>query len=130
MPQNRISVLVSLQINGVRLFAVIGGISSGLKSRERSCPYAFLAPGSGVRVIGCRKFPKGKAAGRNASEPRRSLVTQMEKPPLWSEGEGRWMNAGITEVARIDSRGSRGGMLWRIDRAARETRCGSGEATD
>jgi hypothetical protein len=35
-------------IKGVRPFAVIGGISSGLKSRERSCPYAFLAPGSGV----------------------------------------------------------------------------------
>ena len=43
-----------------RVFAVIGGISSGLKSRERSCPYAFLAPGSGVRVIGGRKFPRAK----------------------------------------------------------------------
>lgn len=107
-----------------RPFAVIGGISSGLKSRERSCPYAFLAPGSGVRVIGGRKFPKGKAAGRNASEPRRSLVTRMEEPTLWSEGEGRWMSAGRTEVAGIDSRGIRGGMLWRIDRAARETRYG------
>ena len=31
----------------------------------------------------------GKAAGRNASEPRRSLVTQLEMPTLWSEGEGR-----------------------------------------
>ena len=58
-----------------RPIAVIGDITSGLKSRERSCPYAFLAPGGGVRVIGGRKFPKGKAAGRNASEPRRSLVT-------------------------------------------------------
>ena len=115
---------------GVRLFAVIGGISSGLKSRERSCPYTFLAPGSGVRVIGCRKFPKGKAAGRNASEPRRSLVTQMEEPTLWSEGEGRWIDAGITEVASTDSRGSRGGMLWRKYCAARETRYGGGEATD
>ena len=109
---------------------MIGGISSGLKSRERSCPYTFLAPGSGVRVIGCRKFPKGKAAGRNASEPGRSLVTQMEKPTLWSEGEGRWIDAGITEVASNDSRGSRGGMLWRKYCAARETRYGGGEATD
>jgi len=33
---------------GDRPFAVIGDISNGLKSRERSCPYAFLAPGSGV----------------------------------------------------------------------------------
>ncbi len=39
---------------------MIGGISSGLKSRERSCPYAFLAPGSGVRIIGGRKFPRAK----------------------------------------------------------------------
>jgi hypothetical protein len=35
------------------------------------------------------KFPMGKAAGRNASEPRRSLVTYLEMPTLWSEGEGR-----------------------------------------
>jgi hypothetical protein len=27
---------------GVRLFAVISGISSVLKSREKNCPYAFL----------------------------------------------------------------------------------------
>ncbi len=31
----------------------------------------------------------GKAAGRNASELRRSLVNEMEMPTLWSEGEGR-----------------------------------------
>jgi hypothetical protein len=54
----------------------------------------------------------------------------MEEPTLWSEGEGRWMNAGITEVARIDSRGSRGGMLWRKYRAARETRYGGRETAD
>jgi len=35
------------------------------------------------------KFPMGKAAGRCASEPRRSLVTELEMPTLWSEGEGR-----------------------------------------
>ncbi len=35
------------------------------------------------------KFPMGKAAGRSASEPRRSLVTYLEMPTLWSEGEGR-----------------------------------------
>ena len=54
-----------------------------------------------------REFPNSKRAGRNASEPRRSLVNEMEKPTLWSEGEGRWMGAEITEVASIDSRGSR-----------------------
>jgi len=35
------------------------------------------------------KFPMGKAAGRSVSEPRRSLVTYLEMPTLWSEGEGR-----------------------------------------
>ena len=50
----------------------------------------------------------------------------MEKPTLYPEGEGRWKDAGITEVASIDSRGSRGGMLWRKYRAARETRYGGG----
>ena len=90
---------------------MIGDLSSGLKSRERSCPYAFLAPGSGVRVIGGREFLMGKAAGRNASEPTCSLVNELEEPTLWAEGEGRWMGAEITEVAPIDFRGSRVGMF-------------------
>ena len=77
-----------------------------------------------------REFPNSKVAGRNASEPTRSLVNELEKPTLWSEGEGRWMSAGITEVARIISRGSRGGMLSRIYCPVLETRCGGGEATD
>ena len=38
----------------------------------------------------------------------------MEKPTLWSEGEGRRMDAEITEVASIDSRGSRVGMYSKI----------------
>jgi len=50
-------------------------ISSGLKSRPGSCPFAPVAQGSGVLVTGGRKFPIGKAAGRNESEPRCSLVT-------------------------------------------------------
>ena len=37
------------------------------------------------------KFPMGKAVGRSASEPRRSLVNELEMPTLWSEGEGRWL---------------------------------------
>jgi hypothetical protein len=28
-----------------------------------------------------------------------SLVNEVEKPTLWSEGEGRWAGAEITEVA-------------------------------
>ena len=49
-------------------------LSIGLKSRPGNCPYTPVAQGSGVRVTGGRKFPIGKAAGRNASEPTRSLV--------------------------------------------------------
>jgi hypothetical protein len=49
-------------------------ISRGFKSRPGSCPYTSVAQGSGVLVTGGRKFPIGKAAGRNESEPTRSLV--------------------------------------------------------
>jgi len=49
-------------------------ISSELKSRPRSCPYTSVAQGSGVLATGGRKFPIGKAAGRNESEPGCSLV--------------------------------------------------------
>lgn len=58
-----------------------------------------------------RKFSHSKRAGRNASEPICSLVNELEEPTLWSEGEGRWMGAEITEVAPIDFRGSRVGMF-------------------
>ena len=71
-----------------------------------------------------RKFPHSKSAGRNESEPMSSLVNELEKPTLWSKGEGRWMRAGITEVARIDSRGSRVGMFSQIDCPVLETRPG------
>ena len=66
--------------------------------------------------------PHSEIAGRNASEPMSSLVNELEKPTLWSEGEGRWMGAGITEVAPVDSRGSRDGMLWKIYCPVLETR--------
>lgn len=69
-----------------------------------------------------REFPNSKRAGRNASEPMSSLVNELEKPTLWSEGEGRWKDAGITEVAFIDSRGSRVGMFSKIYCPVLETR--------
>ena len=71
-----------------------------------------------------REFPNSKRAGRNASEPMSSLVTILEKPTLWSEGEGRWKAAGITEVAFFDSRGSRVGMFSKIYCPVLETRFG------
>ncbi len=77
-----------------------------------------------------RKFPNSKRAGRNASEPISSLVNEVEKPTLWSEGEGRRMDAGKTEVAFIDSRGSRVGMFLKIYCPVLETRYGGGEAID
>ena len=77
-----------------------------------------------------REFPTSKRAGRNASEPTRSLVNELEKPTLWSEGEGRWMSAEITEVALIDSRGSRVGMFLKIYCPVLEARSGGGETTD
>ena len=76
-----------------------------------------------------REFPNSKIAGRNASEPRRSLVNELEKPTLWSEGEGRRMYAGTTEVAHIIFRGSRVGMCSKIYCPVLETRYGGGEAT-
>ena len=61
-------------------------------------------------------------AGRNASELMSSLVNKLEKPTLWSEGEGRGMGAGITEVASIDSRGSRDGTFSKTYCPVLETR--------
>ena len=69
-----------------------------------------------------REFPPGKRAGRNASEPMSSLVNEVEEPTLWTEGEGRWMGAGRTEVAPIDCRGSRVGMFSKIYGPVLETR--------
>ena len=51
-----------------------------------------------------------------------SLVNEMEKPTLWSNGEGRWTCAGITEVAHVDSRGSKDGMLRKTHCPVLETR--------
>lgn len=60
----------------------------------------------------------------------RSLVNWLEAPTLWTQGEGRWMGAEITEVASIDSRGGRDGMFSKIYCPVLETRCGDGEAID
>jgi len=77
-----------------------------------------------------RKFPNSKRAGRNASEPTRSLVNELKMLTLWSQGEGRWMDAETTEVASIVFRGSRVGMFSKIYCPVLETRCGDGETID
>ena len=51
-----------------------------------------------------------------------SLVNELEKPTLWSKGEGRWTCAVRTEVARVDSRGSKDGMLRKTYCPVLETR--------
>ena len=50
-------------------------LSNGLKSRPGNYPYTPVVQGSGVRAIRGRKFPIGKAAGRNESNLISSLVT-------------------------------------------------------
>ena len=81
-------------------------------------------------VTRCREFPHSNRAGRNASEPIGSLVNVLEKPTLWSEGEGRWMGTEITEGVLIDFRGSKVGMFLKIYCPVLETRCGGGETID
>jgi hypothetical protein len=51
-----------------------------------------------------------------------SFVNEVETPTLWSEGEGRRMRAGITEVAHVASRSSRGGMIRKTNYPVLETR--------
>lgn len=51
-----------------------------------------------------------------------SFVNELETPTLWSKGEGRWMSAKITEVALVDFRSSRGGMIQKTDYPVLETR--------
>jgi len=77
-----------------------------------------------------REFPNSKIAGRNASEPMSSLVNELEKPGLWSEGEGRRTRAEITEVVRVISRGSKDGMFSKIYCPVLETHFGGGETTN
>ena len=71
--------------------------------------------------------PHSEIAGRNASEPMSSLVNLLEKPTLYSGGEGRWMCARAMDMAHIDSRGDRGGMLRKTGSPVLETRQGGGE---
>ena len=59
-----------------------------------------------------------------------SLVNELETPTLWSEGGGRGVDAETTDVASIDSRGSRVGMYSKIYCPVLETRYGGGETID
>ena len=74
--------------------------------------------------------PHSKIAGRNVSEPMGSLVNELEKPTLWSKREGRWAGAVKTEVAHVDFRGSKDGMLRKIYCPVLEARFGGGETID
>jgi hypothetical protein len=96
--------------------------SYGLKSRPGSCPCAPVAQGSGVLATGGREFPAGKAAGRNASEPTRSLVNMLKVSTHWTSGEDRCLEAQRTESAFGAFRGSRDGMLQKMSGSVLETR--------
>ena len=74
-----------------------------------------------------RKFPIGKTAGRNESEPIRSLVTHYEDAdPVVRRGRPL-LQALITESACVIFRGSRDGMLRKISNPVLETRYGDVE---
>ncbi len=74
---------------------MIGGISSGLKSRERNCPYAFLAPGSSVRVIGSRQldvvFREDQCRARLGHSARNLSVLRKFVLASWRKEEGSKM---------------------------------------
>ena len=74
-----------------------------------------------------RKFPIGKAAGRNVSEPGCSLVTQYEDADPVVKWGRPLPRAQITEAARVIFRGRRVGMLWKISSPVLETRYGDVE---
>ncbi|ABI81968.1 hypothetical protein Pcar_3353 [Syntrophotalea carbinolica DSM 2380] len=76
-----------------------------------------------------RKFLIGKAAGRNASEPGCSLVTQYEDADPVVKWGRPLPRAQIAEAARVIFRGSRDGMLRKISSPVLETRCGDARGT-
>ena len=83
-----------------------------------------VVQGSGVLVTEGRKFPIGKAAGRNESEPICSLVTTYEDAdPVVRRGRPPSQTL-ITETVCVIFRGSRDGMLWKIFGPVLETRYG------
>ena len=83
-----------------------------------------VAQGSGVLATEGRKFPIGKAAGRNESEPRCSLVSSFEDADpvdVWGRPPSQTLT---TESVCVVFRGSRDGMLWQILNPVLETRYG------
>ena len=105
-------------------------LASGLKSRPRNCPYTLVARRSGVRAIEGREFLNDKDAGRNASEPRCSLVNLMRLPTSCLNREGRRAEVWRMEATSVNRRGSRVGMYWKLNCPVLETRFGGGETTD
>ena len=90
-------------------------LASGLKSRPRNCPYTLVARRSGVRVIEGREFLNDKEAGRNASEPRSSLVNLMRLPTSCLNREGRSTDVRAMEATSVSRRGNRDGMYWKLN---------------
>ena len=90
----------------------------------------MVARRSGVRVIEGREFLNDKDAGRNASEPRRSLVNLMRLPTSCLYREGRSADVKAMEAMLANRRGSRDGMYWKLNCPVLEIRNGGGETAD
>jgi hypothetical protein len=101
-------------------------LASGLKSRPRNCPYALVARRSGVQVIESREFLNDKDAGRNASEPRSSLVNEMRLPTSCLYREGRSVSVLVMEATLVSRRGSRVGMYRKLNCPVLEIHNGGG----
>ena len=85
---------------------------------------------SGVLVIKGREFLNDKDIGRNASEPRSSLVNLIWLPTSCLYREGRSIGMLIMEAIPVNHRGSRVGMYRKLDCPVLEIHNGGGEAAD
>ena len=78
----------------VRSHAVIGSVSSGLKSRPGNCSFTPVVQQSSRQVIACCKFCDGKTAGRNTSE---SVLASLTYWGCWpSDLKGKTDTARLT----------------------------------
>ena len=105
-------------------------LASGLKFRPRNCPYTVVARRSGVRVIEGREFLNDKDAGRNASEPRSSLVNLMRLPTSCLYREGCHAEVWTMEATATNRRGNRVGMYWKLNCPVLEIHNDGGETAD
>ena len=88
----------------------------------------MVARRSGVRAIEGREFLNDKDAGRNASEPRCSLVNLIRLPTSCLNREGRSAGVLAMEVTPANRRGNRVGRYWKLNCPVLEIHNDDGEA--